>query len=388
MLGGEWREERLSTTVVPASPHRTISAAFAEIHAPLIGADMSIPAVRQLAVSIGARNDHYSDFGSRNSLQYGLVWQPSAELKLRASYSESYRPPLLFELYAPHFPAQLSLPDPKRRNTVSTFLATHGGNSELIPTAGHTWTTGIEFTPRDLPRLHMSIGYWRTTLAQQILALDLLSLLAHEDLFPSRVVRADPSPEDIEAGIPGALQTLDASWGNFGRLTAAGADLNVSFTWDTNIGRFTSNLSAVWNDEFNTVLVKGALPKNRVGIGSPEGTIPRWRAIASTTWIHGSFRAFLAAQFVSAYDDAEPFYGTPTGRTIPATVVFDAQASLHIGELVHSPSFLGSVELAAGVKNAFDERPHFAEAGHQFGYDYTQADLRQRFWYLRLAKRF
>ena len=42
----------------------------------------------------------------------------------------------------------------------------------------------------------------------------------------------------------------------------------------------------------------------------------------------------------------------------------------------------------AGALNLFDAQPPFAEVGFLAGYDGSQADLRQRFWYLKLAKKF
>lgn len=387
MFGGEWREDEVANDSLPTSPHRTVAAGFAEIHAPLISEEMHIPAIQHLAISVGARSDHYADFGSHTTPQYGLVWRPSASLKFRASYSESYRAPLLYELYAPGFSAPVTFPDPKRGRQLSTFVFTYAGNSDLAPTVGNTWTTGIDFTPQALPQLQMSIGYWRTALAERIVPLNVLELIANEALYPGRVIRAPPSPQEVESGIAGAIEMADVSWGNFGQLSAAGFDLTLAFTWDTSFGQFTSNLSGVWNDEFKTAVVAGAPAVDRIGIARAEGTIPRWRAIASTAWARGPFGAFVAAQIVSAYDDAF-IDGTATGRTIPVTLVFDAQASLRVGELLPTTSLLSEVELTVGAKNMFDKKPHFAEAGWEYGYDLTQVDLTQRFWYLRLAKAF
>ena len=45
-------------------------------------------------------------------------------------------------------------------------------------------------------------------------------------------------------------------------------------------------------------------------------------------------------------------------------------------------------ELRAGALNLLNEEPSFAEAGLLTGYDPSQGDLRQRFVYLKLSKRF
>lgn len=387
LFGVEWQEEELASSSFPSAHHRTVSGAFAELHVPLIDPEMHIPAVRNLAITFGARNDHYRGFGSVKAVQYGLAWRPYADLKLRAAFSESYRAPLLYELNAPRVSAQLALPDPRRGYQVSSYTATYAGNGNLVPTEGRTWTAGIDFTPRDLSHLHLSLGYWHTTLANWISPLSLLDVLANEQFFPGRVTRAAPSPQDIEAGMPGALQSIDISWGNFGRLTAAGIDFNVSLNLDSSLGLFMPSLSAVWNQRFDTSLARGIASANRIGIANDRGTIPRWRAVASIAWNQGPLSAFVAAQYLPAYADAF-IDGTATGRAIPATTLFDTQISLEVGEIVPSESFLSQVRVSAGVKNMFDEEAHFSEIGWDYGFDTSQADLRQRFWYLRLEKEF
>jgi iron complex outermembrane receptor protein len=386
MFGGEWRREELSNLALMGAPHRTVSAVFAEIQAPLVDDDMNIRAVQQLSFSVGMRSDDYSERRPRNTPQYGLIWQPRTNLKLRASYGEGHRPPSLYELHGPRISGQISMPDPQRGNEIVSFVATAGGNTDLAPTSGHTWTTGFEFMPEALPDLYLSAGYWRTTINHGIGPIAVPVILADEELFPGRVIRAEQTPQDIEAGIAGVLKSVDASPGNFGLLKAAGVDINISLTCDSTVGRFTPSLSATWNDEFRTASVHGMLSENRIGIASEFGTIPEWRAIASVGWSQGPFALFFATQYVSAYDDA--FFGEPTGRTIPASILVDAQASLHLDALVASTPLTRAVKLTAGVKNLFDQGPHFAELGLDHGYDLSQGDRKQRFWYVRLAKQF
>ena len=47
-----------------------------------------------------------------------------------------------------------------------------------------------------------------------------------------------------------------------------------------------------------------------------------------------------------------------------------------------------ALRLRAGALNLFDAEPPFAEAVWFCGYDPTQADLRQRFAYVKIAKKF
>ena len=65
----------------------------------------------------------------------------------------------------------------------------------------------------------------------------------------------------------------------------------------------------------------------------------------------------------------------------------DAQVSLNLRQGQFSP-WLDGFALQVGVSNLFDEAPPFAEVGSPFGFDMSQGDLRQRFGYVNLSKRF
>jgi hypothetical protein len=169
-------------------------------------------------------------------------------------------------------------------------------------------------------------------------------------------------------------------------LAAGGADLNVSFTWKTRAGQFTPNLSATWYDDYETTLAPGLPMQERIGIANELGSIPRWRTIASVGWTRGPLALFSAAQFVSAYDDA--LFGEKTGRRLSSQTLFDMQATLQLDALVSGRSALSAVTLYGGIANLFDQGPAFAEVGRTFGRDPSQGNLKQRFWYVRLAKEF
>jgi iron complex outermembrane receptor protein len=383
LVGSEWRSERWSTPGLSTTPHRTVSAAFAELQVPLISDGMNFRAARQLSLSLGARSDSFSDLDTRFAPQYALIWQPTANLKLRTSYAEGYRPPSLYELNFARVSSLVTLKDPKRKN-VATFIATAAGKPDLTMSPTRSWTVGFDFSP--ISNLNVSAGYWRTAINDRVEIVTLPELLGHEDSYPGRVVRMERTPQDIEAGFAGTLVSADISPGNFGQLRASGADLNLSFTWGTRAGRFTPNVSATWYDDYRTKLAPDIPMRERVGIANELGSIPRWRAIASVGWSRGPLTLFSAAQFVSAYDDA--VLGEKTGRRISSQTLFDMQASLQLDAFVSDRSGLNAVTVHGGITNLFDRAPAFAEVGRTFGRDPSQGTLKQRFWYVQLAKEF
>ncbi|TCJ12954.1 TonB-dependent receptor [Parasulfuritortus cantonensis] len=63
-------------------------------------------------LTLGARYDHYSDFGATFNPRTALVWNVSDRLVAKLMYGESFRPPSYQELYSP---TSLALPNPDLR---------------------------------------------------------------------------------------------------------------------------------------------------------------------------------------------------------------------------------------------------------------------------------
>ena len=99
------------------------------------------------------------------------------------------------------------------------------------------------------------------------------------------------------------------------------------------------------------------------------------------------FRPHERCEVCPAYDDVD-FLGGRNGRTVAAQAIVDAQVSVDLGEAVGRRSPWDGCEIRAGVFNLLDTEPPFAEVALFAGYDITQADLRQRFAYVKIAKRF
>jgi vitamin B12 transporter len=93
--GGEWERVRVTdggtfgTNLDDA--HERTAAAFGELHLER----------GRLAADLGARRDDNDAFGGATSPRLGVALAATPELRLRASYGESFRAPALVELYYP-----------------------------------------------------------------------------------------------------------------------------------------------------------------------------------------------------------------------------------------------------------------------------------------------
>jgi iron complex outermembrane recepter protein len=389
MLGGEWRKESVQFDAALDSFEREVGAGFVELKVPVVGADMHVPALRELTLTAGGRLDKYSDFGQIFNPQFGVRWLPYQDLAVHASYGRSFRAPSMYELYLPR---QESLPvfvvtDPRRGSTPATVSLVSGGNAELDPTRGKSFTAGLVFTPQALPPIEVFATYWRVTMDNRITALPATLVLANESLFPERVVRAEPTAADLAAGIPGSITHIDVSRMNFGRLTTSGIDLGLRYEIESAFGVFAANAVATWIGEYETVDVPATPAVDRVNLANDTvGTITKWRAVGGLDWDRGPLSATMHVRYIPSYDDTRG--GVRNGRRISAQTFVDLQAAVDIGRLDPSRAFLRGVELTAGASNLLDEQPDFAEVMGVQGYDMSQGDLKGRFWYVRLGKTF
>jgi iron complex outermembrane receptor protein len=389
--GGEWREEMARFDIAPptdvtGSHQRSIVAAFGEVRLPLLSEAAKLPSMHELALVLSGRFDDYSDVGHAFNPEYALIWRPLSALTVRTSLAQSFRPPPLFDLHMPRMELLAPIADPAR-NEVALLKVWAGGNPELEPSHADSWSFGVRFEPKGWSALRLAANYWRIAVDDTIAIPNPSRLLAVENLFPDRVVRGPPSAADTAAGIPGPLQSIDLTRINNGTIRTSGVDVSASAAFETRLGGFKPELSATWVQDFTTSDLVSGPGIDRVGVANTQGTVPRWRGVASLNWNFGGFGAFTAVRYVPSIEDVD-LLGTRTGRKIGSQTVVDVQLVLDLADLVGERSLWDGFEVRAGAFNLFDAEAPFAEVTGPIGFDWSQGDLRGRFAYLKLAKSF
>jgi iron complex outermembrane receptor protein len=388
VVGGEWRDEKMiyDDQTLPVDDGRDMRAAFTELRVPLLASSVT-DRDDVLSLTLAARLDNYSDFGSSLNPQLGLMWRPVEDLLLRGSYSTSFRPPSLFELHAPRTTvAYPGIPDPARNDSVSPVTFVTGGNPDLQPIEANSMTAGFVWSPRALPGLRLLTSYWKISTDHRVTFVHFSTMLANEEAFHDRIVRDVPTEADIAAGIPGRLLQLDISRMNFGRLTTSGLDVEAKYELSTHWGEFTPRLSATWVKEFSAVDVPRTAAVDRVGVANAGGSIPRWRVVGSVGWKRNGIGLSTTVDWLPGYMDATTV--GLTGRRLSSRTLVDLQASFAVDEMIGAGPMWDDLKLQLGVKNAFDQTASFADIGYSSGFDSSQGDLIGRFSYLRLSKGF
>jgi iron complex outermembrane receptor protein len=393
VFGAEARSEGIdvglagAAGITPVAHKRSTEAVFGEVRVPLVGRDMNVPLVRSLTATFAGRHDSYSDFGGTTNPEVGLEWRPVRDLLLRGSWGRSFRPPSLYQLYFPATSVAGNTADILRNNEVVPITTFIGGNSGLAPERAKALGAGALFTPGGPLNLRFGANWWRIRQELRIVTLSVPFVLANAALFPGRVVRQTPTPADIAAGLPGRLVSVDLSNVNSGLLNTSGIDFEVSGRLETAIGAFSLNAAATWVDYYRIADVPSQVPVDRVGQASPMNTVPRWRVVSTLGWSGNGASLAVTTRWTPGYADASTT-NVRNGRRIPAAALFDLNGSIDLGRTLAGGWMTDGLVLRAGVQNLFDRAPDYSESGGSQGVDVSQIDVRQRFFYVGLSKRF
>ena len=171
-VGGEYRLEGFKATDSPeiflgSTPvqdiykTRVIESVFAEVSIPIVGSLMNVPAIRSLELSLAGRFDHYDGVPEDAKVpKIGLRYQPIKDLTLRATYSNSFIAPNLYQTSGPSseaFTGGINLGAGTEQAHVLS-----GANPNLAPSTAETYTAGLVYSPSFVPGLVISADYFRT----------------------------------------------------------------------------------------------------------------------------------------------------------------------------------------------------------------------------------
>jgi iron complex outermembrane receptor protein len=163
--------------------HRSISSGFAEIVAPLVTPENQVTFVKSLSLDASGRIDGYSDFGSAQTYKLGASWDPIDELTIRGTRGTSYDAPSLADTLGPDgryaityyssTPNTLVPPGTSAADALRPSILVPGGNPNLGPENGTTWSLGTDFHPHDIAGidfsgLDFSLTRWHIFIEHQI----------------------------------------------------------------------------------------------------------------------------------------------------------------------------------------------------------------------------
>lgn len=358
---------------------RRSAAAYGELRAPLLrGGGQGADGWSLAALTLAARRDHYSDFGSATTFQGGLELRPVRSLLIRASAANSFKPPTILQTHVNDVVYQASifrLVDPARGGEpITSGTVVRTANPGLTPEHGQARGIGAVWEPEGGQGTRFSITQWQVRIRDMIAVLATQSALDNEKLFPGLVTRG-PAVN----GQPGVVTSVKSTEVNFGRVDTSGTDLDAAYVWKTAVGKVTAAIGASHTNEYRVVLAPGAPVVDRLDRRFRDFWAPSWKGRLSLGLDQGAWSLGLTSRYLGGYKDI----GT-SERRLGKFWTHDLAGSLNLKKLWPGllPGFK-TASLGGSVTNLADREPQFVP-GAPF-YDVTQGDWRGRYASVRLS---
>jgi len=420
-VGGEHREEEGSsipddnkrsgdligfTGAAPLKGDRNIDAAYGEIFIPIFSKDNSIPGIYALNIRGQGRYEYYSDFGDSARPGVKLGYNPIDEnFTIHFSYSQSFRAPTYSDLYTL---AQEDFPEVNDPYSGGFYQiqSTDRGNPDLVPQEAENILIGGEWRVKQVPGLKLALDYFR--IDRENVPGGSAQFIIDQNSRTGGPANAVPNPaynpnqpvsdsnRPLMPGVnpnPGQLANLitydpaageyinvDVPTLNLSEDSLEGFDISASYDWKIDrYGTIRFEIEAQYLINYDQVQVPGAEAIDRLGDFSADefgyNSLPRLKGYGSMFWLYKDFEAGFFANYTGSYLDDKLF----ADREVESFLTFDIQASYN---------FPYQVRLTAGCLNVTDEMPPYVAAAFADRYDRDLHDLRQRFWYVQVSKRF
>jgi outer membrane receptor protein involved in Fe transport len=373
---------------LPVKGSYNVKDIFGEARVPIV---QDAAFARDITFNGSYRYSDYSEGFSTNTYGLGLDWQIVDDVRFRGSFQHAVRAPNIVELFAPVgldlwnsvngdpcgrakeltleqcFNTGLTNPllygSADLTNPAQQYNAVFGGNADLKPETGDTWTVGIVFTPTFLEGFWMSLDYWHINI-DDVLSYQLPNLtlklcgLTGDPAYCDLVFR--DSTGSIWAQPEGYIVAINT---NTGTTTTDGIDVNADYNLGMgDWGGINFQLIGTWLNTFEVQPLSGSNIRwdcaGYFGATSCTTPYPEWKSRFRTTWstpwnvdlsLNWRYISSVTAETYSKDPDLGfPPYQFPGQKTLDAQSYFDFA-------MVYT--FSESYTLSAGINNLTDEEP-------------------------------
>lgn len=355
-------------------------------------AELLMPFAKGMEVTVAARYDRYSDFGSTFNPRGSLRWQPSKALAVRASVGTGFRAPTLWDVNAPpSFSNTLNslidpdcpvVTNPPQARCATQFTVRNSSDPSLKPEKSRQWAIGMVTDP--LPWLTATLDYWQIAKKDQIGQITGDAIMSDPTLYEqygSRIVR----------GAEGYITYINQPVENLGGLRTSGLDMSLRTRWNlAGMGRFGVELDATYLTEWEQQNGKGTPYVSYLGSagdGSKIQPVPRWQHTLAGDWQWGDWGVRLENVFVKGWTESAGLVEANVGALVEHKVKDSNRFNLQL-----QYSGFDKLGLRLGVRNLFDEEPPFTAVSsygsHAAGFAGSFTDPRGRFYYASATYKF
>jgi iron complex outermembrane recepter protein len=369
--------------------------AYAELNVPLVSPTSGLPGVHRLEFSAAVRGEDYDSFGRVTTPKFGVIYDPTADVTLKASWGKSFKAPTLLQRYQNRiaFLWSAAAVGGSVSPSDATALMSYGGNADLHAERARTWTASLALHPEALPGLDAELTWFAIDYTDRVVEpVNYLQALSN----PAYAEFVDRSP--TLAQIQGLLATYDSAFYNLSgkaydpskvvaiihdqyvnaaRQRIKGLDLSGSYRIELGGSALTVRGSASWLDSSQTT-----------SAGRPEyalaGTVfnpARLKGRVGSVWTSGGFSA---SGFVDYTGGVTNRLAASARKTASFTAV-DTTINYSLGEYAGA---LSGLTLGLSVQNLLNRAPplYTAAVAAYVPYDATNYSAIGRFVSVSVAK--
>lgn len=411
-FGADWRTESFedTTTFLPDNivllsrkADQTVRSLFAEFNVPLIGQGNAVAGAERLDLSLAARFDDYSSYGSSVDPRFGFMWQIGGGVRVRGSYGTSYVAPRLVDYsLSGNGTTAFTAPDPLGPGGFSRQLQIFGTAVEsLSAQESESSSFGVEFAPN--ADLRIALNYYRIQYDHRIADI-LFPVLDNPASFGSLITR-NPTPSQVDAALaigglgrgffdcdlgcipdpafdPSTIEVIvDFRRRNLSALKTSGFDLAADYRWELKQGSLQLGLAGTYMLELEQTLAAGTEPFDSVDTFNNP---PDWRVRGSLGWQRGGLSTNLFVSHTDSYVDNR----TGVDQPISAYATVDARVAYAFGPR-NASGALSGLTVSISAQNLLDEDPPRTAVLTQFtdlGFDPTNANPLGRFVAVEIQK--
>ncbi|MCD9026728.1 TonB-dependent receptor [Luteimonas sp. BDR2-5] len=393
----EWMQFNYVTDTANIQGNEGSRFGYAEIHLPLVAPDTPAAGFHRLALTAAVRGEDYDTFGNVATPKLGLIYGPSADITIKASWGRSFKAPTLWQRYGAS-PAFLVPPiwyGGVGYPAEATVLILGMGNPDLGAERARTSTASMAFHPETLPGLEAELTWFDIDYTDRVVQpitdynVPILTWPAYAQ-FIQFSPPADRQAQVIAAadyflnatGAPydpaNVVAIIDPRYVNASRQRIKGLDLTGSYRFDLRTGRLTFRGSASWLNSTQQIGVDQPSYDLAGVLYNPARLNSRFGAV----WAQGGFTASTFANYTGGVTNTAEGEKTGSFTTIDATLRYAAEARAG-----RWPSW----DIALSAQNLLNRWPPLHAAGdpsYWAPYDSTNYSAIGRFLSLSVAAHF
>jgi iron complex outermembrane recepter protein len=421
---------------------RDIYSFYGELDVPIVGSSMKVPGIYNLELTLAGRYDHYEGVSEDAKVpKVAFRYQPIKDLTLRATYSDSFVAPNLFQLNGPA--GQGASPTvsidggPPGQASVETPT-----NPNLIPSTAESYSAGFVYSPSFLPGLTITADYFRTLQQGIVAGRGAFLILTSVDQLGTASPFANLVAFNNFPGLPGSTpvtgpgqikNNLNQTFyvDQLQNLAAAheeGVDMSLHYTMDLKtFGQFELGVNAIVYTEAELKTAPQSHYYNILGTDGAElvGATPDYKLTFLSEYRWNGFSASLLANYIpkmyNAVAGSLELQDFRTFQQIQDYITFDGRLQYTFvrnevpGATATAPEpkdskgmrdgknlapapvpgstmnifdrMLNGTTVAVGCNNIFDRTPPFVESGNS-NTDLSVYDGIGRFLYFEISKKF